>query len=95
MQAGPRDKQGRSLRELDLEKRMFKYPCSYLIYSESFKALPEEAKTLVLHRLWEVISGQDTSKKFAHLTLADRTAIREILVDTLPGLPEEWQGEVR
>src|SRR6516164_8473809 len=32
-QRGPRDSQRRSLRELDLSRRMFKYPCSYLIYS--------------------------------------------------------------
>lgn len=90
-QHGPRDKQGRSLRELDLQTRMFKYPCSYLVYSDSFRALPTEAKTYVLHRMWEVLSGQDQSKKFSHLTAADRQAIREILIDTLPDLPEEWK----
>jgi len=88
---GPRDKQGRSLRELDLQRRMFKYPCSYLVYSESFQALPEETKGAILKRLFEVLSGQDKIEKFAHLSAADRQATLEILRDTLPGLPEYWK----
>lgn len=88
---GPRDRQGRSLRGFDLEKRLFKYPCSYLIYSESFAALPQQAKDYVFKRLYEVLSGQDQSKPFAHLTAADRRVILEILTDTLPGLPEYWK----
>src|SRR5262249_359136 len=32
---GPKDEQGRSLRDFDLQTRLFKYPCSYLIYSDS------------------------------------------------------------
>ncbi len=90
-QRGPRDKQGRSLRDFDLEKRIFKYPCSYLIYSESFAALPKQAKDYVLKRLWEVLSGQDQSKPFAHLSTADRQAILEILKDTMPDLPDYWK----
>ena len=42
--AGPRDAQGRSLRDFDLQRRLFKYPCSYMIYSEAFDALPATAK---------------------------------------------------
>lgn len=30
---GPRDGRGRSLRDFDLQRRLFQYPCSYLIYS--------------------------------------------------------------
>ena len=83
-QQGPRDQRGRSLRDLDLQTRLFKYPCSYLIYSPSFATLPPEVKTYVLRRLHEVLDGQDQSEKFANLSPADRTAIREILADTLP-----------
>ncbi len=85
---GPRDSQGRSLRDFDLQTRLFKYPCSYLIYSESFDALPETIRQVVVRRLDEVLSGEDTSPEFAHLTADDRTAIREILVETKPGLFE-------
>jgi hypothetical protein len=83
-QRGPRDSRGRSLRDFDLQTRLFKYPCSYLVYSPSFAALPHEVKDHVLHRMHEVLSGQDTSGKFAHLSAADRAAIDEILAETLP-----------
>jgi hypothetical protein len=87
---GPRDAQGRSLRDFDLRKRIFKYPCSYLIYSESFDSLPEPAKTYVYHRLFEVLTGRDQSPAFARLSQEDRRAIFEILLATKPGLPSEW-----
>lgn len=87
---GPRDRQGRSLRDFDLQTRMFKHPCSYLVYSPSFAALPAEVKDFVLRRMWDVLHGRDSSGKFAHLSAADRRAILEILRDTLPDLPEYW-----
>jgi hypothetical protein len=88
---GPHDSQGRSLRELDLERRMFRYPCSYLIYSRSFEELPEEMREYVWKRLWEVLSGRDESERFAHLSDDDRQAIREILRETKPDLPDYWK----
>jgi hypothetical protein len=87
---GPRDGQGRSLRELDLTGRLFKYPCSYLIYSESFNSLPPPVKQQVYDRLVQVLSGDDRSSEFAHLSPADRTAVREILVETKPDLRERF-----
>jgi hypothetical protein len=88
---GPRDPQGRSLRDLDLNRRLFKYPCSYLIYSEAFDALPAEAKTYVYGRLWDVLGGKDQGPDFAHLSAQDRRAILEILRATKSGLPAEWK----
>jgi hypothetical protein len=87
---GPRDGRGRSLRELDLETRMFRYPCSYLVHSPSFDALPERMMEYVARRLDEVLSGKDESKEFAHLSVAYRRDIREILVDTKPDLALRW-----
>jgi hypothetical protein len=89
---GPRDGRGRSLRDLDLTKRLFAYPCSCLIYSESFDALPDAAKEYVLRRLWDILSGKDQSKEFAHLSAADRRAILEILRATKKDLPKYWQA---
>jgi hypothetical protein len=85
---GPRDRQGRSLHDFDLKRRLFQYPCSYLIYSPSMEALPAEAKEYVFRRLREVLSGQDQTSAFARLTAADREAIRQILLDTLPEFAE-------
>jgi hypothetical protein len=81
---GPRDSQGRSLRELDLERRLFKYPLSYLIYSESFDALPVAVTDYVYGRLQEILSGHETGEDFSHLSAADREAILAILEDTKP-----------
>jgi hypothetical protein len=89
---GPRDRRGRSLREFDLQTRLFKYPCSYLIYSPAFDALPAPVKDYVLQRLGDVLNGKDTSPDFAHLTAADRQAIREILLDTRPDLSAHWKS---
>ncbi|MGE5245722.1 MAG: hypothetical protein ACM3SQ_15980 [Betaproteobacteria bacterium] len=80
---GPKDSQGRSLRDLDLNTRVFKYPLSYLIYSEDFDALPPLVKEYVYRRLNVVLSGADTSGDF-DLSAADRQAILAILRDTKP-----------
>jgi hypothetical protein len=94
-QRGPRDKHGRSLRDLDLVRRLMKYPCSYMLYSDLFDALPAAAKDAVYRRLWQVLSGEERSGKYAHLTLADRRAVVEILRDTKKDLPAyflPWGG---
>ena len=88
---GPRDPRGRSLRDFDLQKRIFKYPCSYLIYSEAFDSIPEPAKSYIYSRLFDILSGRDRSPDFASLSTEDRRAILEILVTTKPGLPADWQ----
>ena len=87
---GPRDPQGRSLRDFDLRARLFKYPCSYLIYSEAFDDIPEPAKGYIYRRLLEVLTGREKSPDFAKLSGEDRRSILEILLATKPGLPEEW-----
>jgi hypothetical protein len=71
---GPVDSKGRSLRQFDLEHRLMKYPCSYMIYSPSFDALPEEAKKDIYASMREVMAS-----KFSP---ADRAAVTEILHDT-------------
>ncbi|MAE31933.1 MAG: hypothetical protein CMO43_10160 [Verrucomicrobiales bacterium] len=82
---GPRDRKGRSLRDLDLERRMFRYPCSFLIYSESFDNLPAPLLAHVETRLIRVLRGEDGSGEFSHLSPENRAAILEILIDTKPG----------
>ena len=89
---GPKDGMGRSLRDFDLRRRMFRYPCSYMIYTEAFDALPAEAKTAVYARLWEVLSGRDTGPRYKVLTPADRRAVIEILRDTKKGLPDYFRA---
>jgi hypothetical protein len=79
---GPRDRAGRSLRELDLTHRLMKYPCSYMIYSDAFDGMPQAAKDAVYRRMWQVLSSAGT---------ADRRAVIDILRETKPGLPDYWR----
>ena len=85
---GPADEQGRSLRQLDLDRRLLKYPCSYLIYSDAFDAMPALAKNAVYRRMWRVLSGQEKGKPYSAIALADRKAIVEILRATKKDLPD-------
>jgi hypothetical protein len=88
---GPRDKQGRTLRQLELSKRLMRYPCSYMIYSPAFEALPADAKDALYRRMWEILSGEDTDKKYNRLSRADKRTIIEILRDTKNDLPDYFK----
>jgi len=90
-QRGPRDPQGRSLRDFDLKTRLFRYPLSYMIYSAAFDGMPDAVRTRVYQRLFEILTGKDTSKTFAGLTPETRSAILEILRTTKPSLPAEFR----
>ena len=81
---GPVDPQGRGLRQFDLQTRLFRYPCSYLIYSESFRQLPRVAHAGVVQRLMEILSAVAPAAGFEHLSDQDRRAILEILRATHP-----------
>jgi hypothetical protein len=92
---GPADGKGRSLRQLDLDRRLMRYPCSYMIYSDAFDALPAAAKDQVYRRLWQVLSGQDKDARYGVLSAADRQAIVDILRETKKDLPEYFQAVTR
>ena len=89
---GPKDSKGRSLHALDLQTRLLKYPCSYLIYTEAFDALPAPAKAAVYARMWQVLSGAETNRRYGRLKPADRVAIIDILRETKPDLPAYFRG---
>lgn len=87
---GPRDSRGDSLRDFDLETRLFANPLSYLVYSEPFDALPPPMKDYVYRRLWDILTGVVATRDHLHLTNAVSRRIRRILVETKPGLPAYW-----
>ncbi len=90
---GPSDGRGRSLRELQLEGRLMRYPLSYTIYSPAFDGLPQEARDAIYRRLWAVLAGSVDDPRYMHLLPADREAMIEILVATKPGLPGYFEPE--
>ncbi len=91
-QRGPRDHLGRSLRDFDLQTRLFRYRLSYMIYSAAFDALPSDVRAHVYRRLHDVLIGADRRAVYSHLTADERRAILEILRDTKPDLPAYWRA---
>jgi hypothetical protein len=79
------DAQGRSLRQLELSQYLFKYPCSYLIYTAAFDALPAPMMTYVRQRMTEILTADVVPEGYSRLSDAERLAVREILAETKPG----------
>ena len=86
---GPRDSEGRSLRDFDLETRMFRYPLSYMIYSEAFDRLPAPARARIYRRLYERLVGEGPGSSAGQRSKA-RAAVLGILRETRRGLPAYW-----
>lgn len=86
-----RDSKGRSLRDLDRKSRLFKYPCSFLIYSPSFDAIAAPIKDVLLQKLHDILTGKNEDPQYARLTPGDRKAILEILLETKKNLPDYWR----
>lgn len=81
---GKRDSAGRSLRDFDLQTRLFTYPCSYLIYSDAFAGLPDEVRSKILTRLLDILENRDESGAYANLSKETRADILAILRETMP-----------
>jgi hypothetical protein len=91
-QRGPRDRQGRSLRDFDLRTRLFRYPLSYMIYSRAFGALPDAVQDRIYRRLYDLLTAPGSDSPAATVSRADRTAILEIVRDTKPNVPAYWRA---
>lgn len=89
---GPTDTQGRSLREFDLQQRLFRYPCSYLIDSSAFDGLDPELRKAIYDELLLVLRGESRDPAFDHLSEEDRRSILEILRETKTDLPDSWDA---
>ena len=67
-----------------MKTRLFKFPCSYLIYSDSFLALPELLKKRVYARLQEILDAPQAEPRYAYLGREERARIVAILRATHP-----------
>jgi hypothetical protein len=72
---------GISLKDFDLRTRLFKYRCSYMIYSPVFAGLPAEIKTRVYGRLRAALDLDN--REYDYLPAVEKKAIRNILKATL------------
>jgi hypothetical protein len=73
---------GHSLRDLRLEKRMFKYRCSFMIHSKSFEQLPDEIKIPVLAKLHAIVTNKETPSDLPLLSSREKERIHDILSHT-------------
>jgi len=92
-QRGPRDSKGRSLRDFDLQKRLFRYPLSYMLYSAQFDALPASVRDRIYQRLYDALPGKGSA--LARLSVDERQAMLEIVRDTKTDLPGYWKHPAR
>jgi hypothetical protein len=77
---GPRDSQGRSLRDFDLKTRLFRYPLSYMIYSAAFDALKPQIKAKLWRKLYDTLKTRPGGNDAIAIAAATR-----------PGLPDYWK----
>lgn len=84
--SGQVDSKGRHLRDFDLTHRLFKYPCSYLIYSEAFQRLPPPMYDRIRLRLLEILTSKEPLQGYETLSADGRQVVLEILNSTLPHL---------
>lgn len=78
----PHTEDGRSLKDLQLLTRLFKYRCSYMVHSLTFRHLTPPLKQTVLARMSEVLAGTDRSGQFDYLGAGEREHIARILTET-------------
>jgi hypothetical protein len=88
----PRSAAGHALKDFQLRDRIFANRCSYLIYSESFLALPETLKTRVLDRLQAALRSRDPKDRYAYLENEEKDRIYQILIETHPDAKLRWNG---
>jgi hypothetical protein len=90
-QQGPRDRQGRSLREFDQRTRLFRHPLSYMIYCDLFDAMPTALRDRVYWRMHDVLTGKDTDPKYAAWrSTSESETLLQIVRETKSNLPADW-----
>lgn len=82
--------EGRSLKDFRLYERIFKYRCSYVIYSSVFDNQPPALRNAVYRRLYDILKGPIPPAGYEYLSESERQRIFEILVETKAGLPDYW-----
>lgn len=78
---------GASLKDFDLKTRLFRFRCSYMIYSEVFGGLPPEMRQRVDRVLAGALNEAQPDKDFAYLPVQEKRAIRFILKATMKNPP--------
>lgn len=78
----PRTKSGDSLADFQLNTRLFKNRCSYMIYSQAFRSMPASIQQRVRDRLKKILDATDTRDDFPDMKLSERRRTAAILRET-------------
>lgn len=84
----PRARNGRSLADFQLQSRLFKYPCSTMVYSPAFANLPTELRQIVLSDLKQSLEADPSPANYPHIPASTRVKIVEILEETVAEWPK-------
>ena len=85
------DTLGRSLKDLDLQTRLFTHRCSYLIHTPLWRGLPGVVKDRVWRGLDEALAADSPTPPGRHLPEAERRAIQRIISETCDDRPDWWR----
>lgn len=80
--AVPRGKSGDSLADFQLNSRLFKNRCSFMIYSPAFQHLPTSIKSRVIGKLKAVFDATEPHDAYPEIKLSERHRTAQILRDT-------------
>ena len=83
---------GHSLKDLDLQTRLLRFRCSYLIHTPFFEGLDADLRRRILRDLDHALSPEKRNAASRHLSDSEAAVIRTILRATVPGFPN---GTVR
>lgn len=82
---------GVSLKDFDLQTRLFRYRCSYMIYTDLWDAMPDVLKNRVYAKMLAALSETKSLPEYAYLSVEEKKAIRNVIAETKTGLPEDWK----
>lgn len=88
----PRSRAGHALKDLLVAERLFAQRCSYLIYSDSFHALPVTLKARILDRLDAALRSRDPKDRYAYIPADEKQRIRDVLIETHPDAKARWKN---
>jgi hypothetical protein len=84
----PKANDGRSLADFQLNARLFKYRASYMVYSKTFRELPNELKSAIFSHLKARLNQPPSPENHPDIHTSEREKILEILKETIPDWPK-------
>jgi hypothetical protein len=85
---------GHSLKDLDLQTRLLRFRCSYLIHTPFFEGLDADLRRRIVRDLDHALSPGKRNAASRHLSDSEAAVIRTILRATVPGFPNGTVGPV-